>query len=50
LVAIITTASKKQLKLLRAERAANDERAISPEVEASFAGKDRPGGPLPPGR
>jgi len=46
--AIITTASRKRLKLLRAERASDDGREVSPEVKAFLARMIRPGGSLPP--
>jgi hypothetical protein len=46
--AIVTTTSRKQLKLLPVERAPDDGRDADPEVKAVLARMIRPGGALPP--
>ena len=49
--AIVTTTSRKQSRLLSAERAPEADAAeVSPEVKAFFARMVRPGGALPPKR
>jgi hypothetical protein len=46
--AIVTAASRKQLKLERAGKAQDDGYELSPEVKAFFARMIGPGGSLPP--